>query len=80
MLKSEVAREITKRLGVPEVQFSSGSTEPRELFILIADSLGLDISDVNTKPTIARRIVELSGGTWHPNCESSGSTVTLEGV
>ncbi len=80
MLKSEVAHLITSKLGLPDVFFSTGSTEPKELFLQVAHCLAIDISDVNTKPTIAKRIVEVSGEIWLPNFESSGSTVTLEGL
>ena len=80
MLKVDVARLITTKLGLPEVHFSTGSTEPKELFLQIAHCLAIDISDVNTKPMIARRIVEVSGEVWLPNYESSGSTVTTDGL
>lgn len=80
MLKSDVAHLITSKLGLPDVHFSTGSTEPKELFLQIANCLAIDISDVNTKPTIARRIVEVSGEIWLPNYESSGSTVTMDGL
>lgn len=80
LLKSEVAHEITKRLGLPDVHFSRGSTEPKELFVQIANTIGINIIDINTKPGIARKIVELSGESWHPDYESSGSTVTLQGL
>ncbi len=80
MLKSEVAHLITSKLGLPDVHFSTGSTEPKELFLQVADCLAIDISDVNTKPMIARRIVEVSGEIWLPNYESSGSTVTTDGL
>ena len=80
LLKSEVAHFITSKLGLPDVHFSTGSTEPKELFLQVANCLAIDISDVNTKPTIARRIVESSGEIWLPNYESSGSTVTMDGL
>ena len=79
-LKSDVANLITGKLGLPNVHFSTGSTEPKELFLQVAHCLAIDISDVNTKPTIARRIVEASGEIWLPNYESSGSTVTVDGL
>jgi hypothetical protein len=78
--KSEIAHEITKRLGLSDVHFSRGSTEPKELFVQIANTLGIDIVEINTKPGIAKKIVELSGENWHPDYESSGSTVTLQGL
>lgn len=80
MLKSDVAHLITSKLGLPDVHFSSGSTEPKELFTQIAECLAIDIGNVNTKPTIARRIVEVSGEIWLPSYESSGSTVTMDGL
>ena len=80
LLKSDVANMITSKLGLPEVHFSTGSTEPKELFLQVAHCLAIDISDVNTKPSIARRIVEVSGEIWLPNYESSGSTVTIDGL
>ena len=80
LLKSDVANLITSKLGLPKVHFSAGSTEPKELFLQVAHCLAIDISDVNTKPTIARRIVEVSGEIWLPNYESSGSTVTIDGL
>jgi hypothetical protein len=80
LLKTEVAHLITSKLGLPDVHFSTGSTEPKELFLQVANCLAIDISDVNTKPTIARRIVEVSGEIWLPNYESSGSTVTMDGL
>jgi hypothetical protein len=80
LLKSEVAHLITSKLGLPDVHFSTGSTEPKELFLQIANCLAIDISDVNSKPTIARRIVEASGEVWLPDYESSGSTVTIDGL
>ncbi len=80
MLKSDVAHLITSKMGLPDVHFSTGSTEPKELFLQVANCLAIDISDVNTKPTIARRIVEVSGEIWLPNYESSGSTVTIDGL
>lgn len=80
LLKSEVAHLITSKLGLPDVHFSTGSTEPKELFLQVANCLGIDISEVNTKPTIARKIVEASGEIWLPDYESSGSTVTIDGL
>ena len=80
MLKTDVARLITTKLGLPDVHFSTGSSEPKELFLQIAHCLAIDISDVSTKPTIAKRIVEVSGAIWLPNYESSGGTVTKDGL
>ena len=80
MIKADIANQITDLLGLPNVQFSTGSSEPKDLFIQIAESLGLNISENQTKPTIARKIVESTGEIWHPDFESRGSTVTVEGL
>ena len=74
MYKIELANRITDLLGVPKVQFSTGSTEPRELFLQV------DISEARTKPAIAKKIVESAGEPWQVDYESSGSTITLKGL
>lgn len=80
MIKTEVANQITDLLGLPNVQFSTGSTEPRELFLQVAEALGIDISGAGTKPGIAKKIVESAGEPWQVEYESSGSTITLKGL
>ena len=80
MKKDEIADYITEKLRMPKVQFSSGSTEPKELLLHIAEAIGLPVCDDQTKPEIARMIVESSGAKWHPTYESSGSTITKEGM
>lgn len=80
MKKDEIADYITQKLRVPKVQFSSGSTEPKELLLQIAEAIGIPISEDLSKPEIARMIVESSGSKWHPNYESSGSTITRAGM
>jgi hypothetical protein len=78
--KTEVANQITDLLRLDPVHFSTGSTEPKELFLRIADSLGLGIDSILPKPVMARRIVESSGQLWVPDYESTGGTVTLKGL
>ena len=80
MIKADIANQITDLLGLPSVHFSTGSSEPKDLFVQIAESLGLNINENQTKPTIAKQIVESTGELWHPDFESRGSTVTLEGL
>ena len=80
MNKIERANEITDLLRLPPVHFSTGSTEPKELFVQISDSLGLGIDSVLPKPVMARRIVESLGGSWLTDFESAGGTVTLQGL
>ena len=67
-------------LGITPPKVSTGSTEPKELFILINELLGLAIPGNLQKPDVAQQIVELSGGTWTTDCESSGGTVTHLGL
>lgn len=78
--KTEVAKQITDLLRLEPVHFSTGSTEPKELFLKIADSLGLGIDSILPKPVMARRIVESAGLSWVPDYESTGGTVTLKGL
>jgi len=78
--KEELIREISELLGVPPFKVSTGSTEPKDLFIVISDFLGLAISAKLQKPEMARQIVELSGGDWSSDCESTGGTVTHLGL
>lgn len=80
MNKIEVANEITDLLRVDKVHFSTGSTEPKELFLLIVEALGLGIDPSLPKPVMARRIVESAGLAWLPDHESTGGTVTLKGL
>lgn len=80
MKKDEIAEYITQKLHVENVQFSRGSTEPKELLLQIAEAIGLPISQRLSKPEIAKLIVESSGAIWHPIYESSGSTITKQGM
>lgn len=78
--KEDLIAEISALLEVPPMKVSTGSTEPKELFTAISDVLGLAISSKMTKPEMARQIVELSGGVWTTDCESTGGTVTHYGL
>ena len=80
MQKDEIANYITNKIGVSPVNFSRGSTEPKELFIQIAIAIGLEFSNDMSKPELAKLIVERSGNKWHSNFESNGATVTKEGL
>jgi hypothetical protein len=78
--KAQVVGEIAELLQVTPPRMSTGSTEPKEIFLLVNDRLGLGISDRATKPDMARAIVEASGEAWSPTFESRGGTVTLDGL
>jgi hypothetical protein len=78
--KEELILEIALMLEIPSPKLSTGSTEPKELFMLINDLLGLAIPSNIQKPDMAKQIVELSGGTWTLDSESTGGTVTHLGL
>ncbi len=78
--KEDLIADISSMLGIPAPKVSTGSTEPKELFILVNDLLGLAIPTNLQKTDMAQQIVELSGGTWTADCESSGGTVTHLGL
>ena len=78
--KVEIVGEIARVIGVAAPPMSSGSTEPRAIFDLVNDRLGLGINPRSGKPEIARLIVEASGKTWRPDFESRGATVTKQGL
>ena len=79
-VKSDSVAAIAKELGTATPRMSTGSTEPKEIFLLVNDILGLRLSEDLTKPELARAIVEASGTNWTATCESRGGTVTAEGV
>lgn len=71
---------IAALIDVDAPHMSTGSTEPRELFSAVNEQLGLGLPAFGTKPELARGIVEASGSAWLPTYESTGSTVTLDGL
>lgn len=80
MRKDEIVQAIADLLGVPAPPMSTGSTEPRQLFELVNDRLGLGLDPRLGKPELAREIVLASGAAWHPDYESRGATVTKAGL
>lgn len=78
--KSDIVQEIAERLGVAAPAMSTGSTEPRAIFALVNDHLGLGLDNALGKPELARAIVEASGERWSPDFESRGATVTKSGL
>jgi Mn-containing catalase len=78
--KLEIVSKISARLNVDAPKMSTGSTEPREIFDLVNDTLGLGIDKKATKPEMARQIVEASGMSWNADYESRGGTVTKAGL
>jgi hypothetical protein len=78
--KADLVWEVAGLLAVTAPPMSTGSTEPRVIFDLIDDRLGLGVTARRTKPEAARAIVEAAGFAWQPTYESRGGTVTLEGL
>ncbi len=78
--KKDLVASISHLIGVDPPPMSTGSTEPRMIFELINEQLGLGIELDLSKPEFAREIVERAGLVWSPECESRGSTVTLNGL
>lgn len=80
--KADIVNEICHRIGLRQsLHMSTGSTEPRELFVEIDKAFGLGIaSRANTKPELASAIVNAAGFAWLPHFESRGSTITREGL
>lgn len=78
--KADIVWSIAVQLGVDAPKMSTGSTEPREIFDLVNEVLGLGIDQDLTKPEMARRIVEASGQSWNVDYESRGGTVTKHGL
>jgi hypothetical protein len=78
--KADVVRDIADALGVEAPPMSTGSTEPKAIFLLVNEALGLGVPSRKTKPELARGIVEASGEVWGASYESRGGTVTLEGL
>ena len=80
MRKDEIVHAIADLLGVPAPPMSTGSTEPKLVFELVNDRLGLGLDVGLGKTDLARGIVESSGAPWHPDYESRGATVTKSGL
>lgn len=72
---------ICNLLKIPMFSVSTGSTEPREFLLAVADQLGLLASTTGLdKPGIGKLIVEGAGQPWLPDYDSRGSTITKDGL
>ncbi|WP_109472702.1 hypothetical protein [Ornithinimicrobium cavernae] len=78
--KADIVWGIAIKLGVETPKMSTGSTEPREIFEIVNDCLGLGIDARLTKQEMARKIVEAAGMPWNADYESRGGTVTKVGL
>ena len=78
--KAEIVAQIAAMLGVEAPHMSTGSTEPKDIFALINSVLALGFDPKLTKPELARAIAECMGLPWTATCESTGGTVTRDGL
>ena len=81
--KKDIVAAIAACLGVEAPPMSRGSTEPREIFLLIDRHLVLGIapSGRGSKPALAKAIVDSAAcELWLPDYGSTGSTVTVAGL
>lgn len=69
------------RLGAEPVQaLGPGSKEKRSALEALGRALGVDLADVPTKTSCARRIAEIVKVPWDDECASVGDTITLTGL
>lgn len=79
--KQEIIDEICKHLGIPSFYISTGSTEPKDFLLAVVDQLGIGgLSSGMDKQEIGKLLVEASGALWLPDFDSTGGTITKEGL
>jgi len=79
--KQDVMDAISLHLNISFFQCSTGSTEPKEFLLAIAEQMGItELTTGLDKIELAKLIVESSGEKWLPSYDSSGGTITKEGM
>jgi hypothetical protein len=79
--KQSIIDEICNHLGIQSYLVSTGSTEPREFLEAVIDQLGIkNLAKGLQKPELGKLIVEAEGELWLPKYDSSGGTITKEGL
>ena len=84
--KQEAVSRIAHEMGVPDRRCSTGSTEPKKIFIDVLRGLGLSLDEHLHKPELGQAIVQAAGLNWDDQCDSrntpsgGGDTVTLMGL
>lgn len=79
--KQEVIDAVCKRLGIPTLIISTGSTEPKEFLIAVVEQLGIQgLTAGMDKQELGRLIVEAGGNLWLPEFDSTGGTITKDGL
>jgi hypothetical protein len=79
--KQDLIDEICLHLGIPSYIISTGSTEPKDFLLAVADQLGITgLSLGMDKQELGKLIVEARGELWLPDFDSKGGTITKEGL
>lgn len=79
--KQDVMDAISNHLNIPQFQCSTGSTEPKDFLLAITEQMGImNLTSGLDKIDLAKLIVESSGRKWLPSYDSSGGTITKEGM
>ena len=74
-----VARISNLTSSGPEI-LGPGSKEHKSVVLNLARGMNLMPSEIDTKQSLAARIVKESGLEWNSDCESVGQTLTLKGL
>jgi hypothetical protein len=79
--KQEVIDAVCEHLGIPSLLISTGSTEPKEFLVAVAEQLGIQgLTAGMDKQELGRLIVEAGGNLWLPEFDSTGGTITKDGL
>ena len=79
--KLEAVGRISNLTGSGPEDLGPGSKERKRVFVNLALGLKLNLAvDEMTKQQLGEKILTSLGGSWSPDCESTGQTVTLIGL
>lgn len=71
---------VCSELGLVRFTVSTGSTEPKDFLIAVAEQLGLSSTMGLDKVGVAKAIVESRGLRWELDYDSRGATITRKGL
>jgi len=79
--KQDVMDAISYHLKIPYFPCSTGSTEPKAFLEAVAEQMGITrLASGLDKIDLAKLIVESGGKKWLPAFDSTGGTITREGM
>ena len=78
--KTQLVKAIADRIDVPPPPMSTGAKEPKAIFVLAAEHIGLGTSAKASKPELAQAICEAAGVSWSLGDYSRGDTITNSGL